>query len=97
MYLIERTHIRPYIAECDTADLTRANAIQACKDDPDSIRRILHLDIAAGTSRDATKEIAQAVVDALDELPVAHELQNFLEGVLGCGVVARLVREMEDA
>ena len=95
LYLIEVSHPQgAYFPERNTADLTREATIRDIRDGQfDGANRILCLS-DNGTWADATVEIAQAILDDLDQEP-HWDLQNFLENALGCRAVADWYREME--
>lgn len=62
------------------------------------LHRVVAFDLTAGTSWDASKEIAHAVIDGLEfgeEIP--RHVREFLEDQLGCAVVAALDRELRHA
>jgi len=60
------------------------------------INAVYCADLEAKTFTDATKEVAQAVLDRLDQEP-SRDVLDFLEEGLGCATVARVCREMEFA
>lgn len=102
LYLIEVNHfngstvVSRYFPERNTVDLTRAATVkEITSGEYEGVNRVLALDPDAGTSRDATKEIAQEILDAIDQPPPAF-LENFLQEVLGVGTVNRVLREMEN-
>lgn len=96
IYLIERDHRDgAYIVETSLGQADRAATIAAVRSEPKDVNRVLRLN-PDGTWTDATREIAQAVMDGLDE-PPRDGVRDLLENVFGCRAVADLCREMENA
>jgi hypothetical protein len=96
-YRVPGKPVTTYFPERDASDLTRAETIKDVRAGQyEDASRIIAVDLDKGTSRDATKEIAQDILDGIDELPLLF-LQEFLEHALGVRVVASVLREMEAA
>lgn len=103
LYLIEVSYrdragrFDQYFPERDTSDLTRAETVKDIRTGQyEDVNRVIAIDLDKGAARDATKEIAQEILDSLDELPLRF-LQEFLEHVLGCQAIASVIREMKAA
>lgn len=82
-----------YFPELRTGDTAKAAIVaDICSAQHDEVVRIIAIDLAAGTSWDASKEIAQAVLDQVlsESGEIPHHCRNFLEEHLG-------VRDVMDA
>ena len=84
-----------YFPELRTGDTSKATIVaDIASAQHDNVRRVIAFDLDAGTSWDASREIAQAVLDVVltdsDRVPVW--CVDFLEDHLGIGYVARAER-----
>ena len=79
----------PELRSSDTSKATIVADIASAQHD--DVRRVIEIDLAAGTSRDVSKEIAQAVLEAIlmDYSRVPMWCRDFIEDHLGAGYVSR--------
>lgn len=86
----------PFFPERDTNDTAKAKLVDdMISGEFDGVVRVYAMNIGAGSSWDASKEIAHAICDALPSgEPIPEHLMDFLENTLGCGQVAQIGREL---
>jgi hypothetical protein len=75
--------------------LSKAELVQDIADGQhENVDRVIGINVEAGASWDASREIAQAVLDTLPyNEPIPAYVFDFLEDHLGCQVMARVERE----
>lgn len=81
-----------FFPELRTGDTTKATIVaDIASAQHDDVRRVIEIDLAAGTSKDVSREIAQAVLDVIltDYSRVPMWCRDFLEEHLGVGWVQR--------
>lgn len=81
-----------FFPELRTGDTTKATIVaDIASAQHDDVRRVIEIDLAAGTSKDVSREIAQAVLDVIltDYSRVPAWCRDFLEEHLGVGWVQR--------
>ena len=81
-----------FFPELRSSDTTKATIVaDIASAQHDDVRRVIEIDLAAGTSRDVSREIAQAVLDVIltDYSRVPAWCRDFLEEQLGEGCVRR--------
>lgn len=81
-----------FFPELRTGDTTKATIVaDIASAQHDDVRRVIEIDLAAGTSKDVSREIAQAVLDIIltDYSRVPTWCRDFLEEHLGVGWVQR--------
>lgn len=93
---IHKPKSSPYIPELRTGDTTKATIVaDIASSQHEDVSRVIAFDLGAGTSWDASKEIAIAVLDVIlvDHPRVPAWCVDFLEEHLGANYVRRCERE----
>ena len=86
MFVIIVGSIEPYSTERDLRSMGRETTIRHIAEGQfDGISRIIEVDLAAGTSRDATDEISREVMTrwAHEGEPLTHSQYDFVERFVG--------------
>lgn len=85
-----RSEGKTYIPELRHSDMSLHTIVaDIASAQHDNVVRVLAIDLASGTSRDASKEVAHLVLDAVleDEYHVPDWCRDFLEEYLGVNYV----------